>query len=698
MNQHALEVLELEQIRQIVSGLAATSLGKEAALRMAPIADLAKIRSSLAQTMELSGLMHRDFRLPLAGVHDIKIPIRQVVELHRPFEPKELLELESTLNASKEFYKVLSNVPENCPALKALSRHFVSFDKITSQTEKMIDRRGRIADDATPRLAELRKKKNDLAFKMRGLIEGLIASKNIRKHLQSPDIMLRNGRFVLPVKILSKSNLEGIIQGKSASGETVFIEPGVIVESGNEYQDLLIEESREETTILWRLTRAVLGRKDDILRVRDVLAWMDFTSAKARFAIEFRCAAPEIATNAVLELRDIRHPILLANARKLNPDFPDKWFAQIVPASVRIGDSFTTLIITGPNTGGKTVLLKTVGLSVAMSLSGCPIPAATGCRVPLYSDVLADIGDEQSIEQNLSTFSAHMTNVVDVLKNAGENSLVLLDELGAGTDPKEGAALSQAILNELLRRKARTIVTTHLGELKSYAYTTSGVENASLEFDPATLKPTFRLFMGQAGSSNAVSIAQSLGLPAPLIEDATKMLSGADRSSDELMLKMQELRAAAERNRIETEELLNAAKLRERELAEKIALVEKKAVVVSAEADIELDEKIRAARSKISEALKTLQNAPQPHAEKAAELEKIVDEILVHTPIEQKRREFASNLKKDMDVFVISLNKAGRIRKINKQKEQLTVQVGPMTVETGFSNVSWLNAPAGENR
>jgi DNA mismatch repair protein MutS2 len=695
MEKHTLDVLEFETIVQIVSGYAAGALGREVAARMEPIRERDKLRASLDQTMELVRLLENGKRLPLAGVHDLKKHIRQAVELHRPFEPKEILDIESTLRASKSFYRLLSRLHDSFPSLKRLAKHFVSFDNITSLTEKMIDRRGKVADDASDRLKEVRKKITGLKFKLRGRIEEIIKTKKMRKHLRTAEITLRNGRFVLPVKTHNKGFVEGIIHGKSSSGETVFIEPEAIVLEGNELQYLLFEENREVTTILWRLTRSVLSRKDDILRVRDVFAWMDFTYAKARYAMDFRCAAPEIADGAGLELKDARHPILLSFARKELAEKSDDWAERVVPLTLRIGGDFTTLIITGPNTGGKTVALKTAGLCTVMALSGCPIPASPESSIPMFSHVLADIGDEQSIEQNLSTFSAHIARIISIMKNADEKSLVLIDELGAGTDPQEGAALSRAVLDELLSRRARVIATTHLGELKEYAYTREGVENASFEFDMETLSPTYRLFLGQPGNSNALKIAGRLGLDAGLLEAAEKNLAGGDRTAAELIQQMQKLRSQAENNLRTAEEKVSDLREKQEDLDRKTKQAEKKAEILAVEADTEIDEKLRSARKHIMDALRELKNAPKPHGDRAAELEQIISRELAQTPLESKRREFARSLKKGQDVFIITFSRKGRIKKINKAKERLTVQMGAMELETDFSDVSWLEGVKG---
>lgn len=690
METHTIEVLELENVRRIVANYASCGLGREVALKMAPLKDRDKIDKSLKQAEELAELLSEEKRLPLSGLHDLKKLIRQAVELHRPFEPSELLDIESTLKTAKSLSTFFYKLPAKYHGLKGLSRRFKPFDKIIDLIERMIDRRGKVADNASEKLEKVRAKMHKLKFALRDKIEGIIQSRQIRKHLQNSDVTIRNGRFVLPVKVHSKNFVEGILHGKSTSGETVYIEPEQIVLDGNEYQDLLFEENREVTTVLWRCTRSVLGRKRDILELRDILAWVDFTYAKARFALEYRCSAPAISADDGLELKEARHPLLISLALK-NKEKDEDVFEKVVPSDVRIGEDFRMLVITGPNTGGKTVALKTLGLLTLMALSGCPVPASPESRVPVFSKVLADIGDEQSIEQSLSTFSSHVGNIKRILDQADDKTLVLLDELGSGTDPQEGGALARAVLEKLLEKKTLTVATTHLGELKEFAYTHSGVQNASLEFDRETFKPTFRMFIGQPGNSNALKIAANLGLSEKVLARAGELLGGEDTETSQVISKMQDLRSEAEKNRNETSRVLEEAREKEKQLEAEREKTAKKEKVLSEEADRRVDAILKSTRDKIMHLLKDLKSAPAPHGEKALSLEKLLESELADSPLESRRREFAQSLKKGQEVYIISFARQGRIKTINKTKEKIVVQMGPMEVETDFTNVSWID-------
>jgi DNA mismatch repair protein MutS2 len=693
-----LDILEFDTVRREIANFASSVLGRSAALATVPFENLEETTTALRETSELKRILADGRRIPIQGLHDISGYIKDAVDNNRPLEAKQFLEIESTLTASKELRAFFLRLDEQAnPALRALGEKCIAFDNIIGSIEDAIDRRGRVSDDASPRLSALRRDIDDLKRSLRKKIEGIIRRRNIRKYLQDDNITLRDNRFVLPVKSANKQMVRGIIHGKSQSGETVFIEPQDIVAEGNELSELLFEETAEVTRVLWSLTRIILAIQNDLSGLREVLARVDLTYAKSRFALAHFCNEPIIAREGPFELHEARHPILLILARqaalKDKKETSEGLFrSAVVPSTIKLGREFDMLVITGPNTGGKTVALKTAGLCTVMALSGMHIPASRDSQIPFFRNIFADIGDEQSIEQSLSTFSSHVARLVQILKNAGPDTLALIDELGSGTDPDEGAALGESILDAIREKGVKALVTTHLGALKSYAYRKDRVENASVSFDVETLAPTFVLSIGQPGNSNAISIAERLGISESIIAAARKGMEGSSDESRELISIMEELRSKAEKQLeaaratgMETEKLKETAEKKLDELDAQKETIER-------EADMEIDALLTKAREHILKLSRELKNAPKAVRDVTETLEKAIEDEIVHTPLGQKRDTFARSLKKGEDVYVIPFRKSGTITRINKAKERVTVNIDGLSVETDFSSVSWVES------
>ena len=439
---------------------------------------------------------------------------------------------------------------EDCPLLGNLAQWLQAHRSIEEEIGRCIAGEEEISDGASPALLRIRRSMRIANDRVRERLGNMIRSATFQKYLQEPLVTIRNGRFVLPVKQEYRQNVPGLIHDQSGSGATLFIEPTAVVELGNEYKKLLGEEEEEIQRILSELTALCAPYSQDILEGLGILGQVDLAFAKARLGREMEGVQPEMDQQGFLRIIKGRHPLI-----------PKE---QVVPIDVWLGEEFTTLIITGPNTGGKTVTLKTVGLFALMAQSGLFIPAQTGSRLPVFQAVYGDIGDEQSIEQSLSTFSSHMTNIVEILKQADAGSLVLLDELGAGTDPVEGAALAMSILEELHSRGCRTVATTHYSEIKAFALTRAGMENASMEFDVDRLCPTYRLFIGIPGKSNAFEISKRLGMEERLIEKAREYLKNEDVKFEDVISGAEaQRRQAEEERRLAAAERDATAKLRE---------------------------------------------------------------------------------------------------------------------------------------
>lgn len=516
MDSHSLRVLEYDAIRQRVVGLCSGTLGQERATAMEPSTEEWDVRRRLAETTEAARLAALPGGPSFGGIHDIRPAIRLgavggVVEAHV------LLMVADTVAAARKLRAYLLQRQESAPALAEHARRIVELPHLEAAIYEAIDEHAEVRDDATGLLLRLRRELRATRQRMTDRLHAIVRSPVYRDMLQDPVITTRDGRYCIPVKSEYRVQFGGLVHDQSSSGATVFMEPTSVVELGNELRQTEVRERQEVERILRELTGRVGSVAEDLFHLVDALGELEFIWARARLGLSIDATEPLINKEGFVGLRRARHPLLAG---------------PVVPVDIELGREHSLLIITGPNTGGKTVSLKTAGLLALMAQSGLHIPAHEGSTLPIFRGIFADIGDEQSIQQSLSTFSGHITNIARILGQVDElggRSLVLMDEVGAGTDPGEGAALAKAILQHLHRKGARTIATTHYGELKEFAYSTPGVQNASVEFDLETLRPTYRLLIGIPGSSNAFSIAARLGLPAEVVETAQGMI-GTDRA------------------------------------------------------------------------------------------------------------------------------------------------------------------------
>lgn len=533
MDYDSLRPLEFEQVRARLAAHTAFSASHTLALELEPSGDPLQVTTQQQETTEARRLLDQQPQLGVGSARDVRAATR-TARVGGMIQAFEFLELRGTLLSARNLRKNILRAAENFPRLAFIAESLSDAPRVVDEIGRVFNDNGEIADEASPELARIRRELRIAQQRVMERLQHLITSSQYTKYLQDPIITQREGRYVVPVRAEARGRINGIVHDASASGATLFIEPLAVVELGNRVRELSIQEQREIDRILRELTLLVGDHADTIDYTVETLAQLDLAFAKAKYAAELKAVAPIIDQGSreqppYLELIQARHPLL-------DPD-------TVVPISLELQRSFSILIITGPNTGGKTVSLKTVGLLALMSQSGLHIPAREGSRLPVYSGVFADIGDEQSIAQSLSTFSGHMKNIVHILRAADERSLLLFDELGAGTDPVEGAALARAIVQNLLERRISAMIATHYSELKAFAHTTPGVQNASMEFDIETLAPTFRLILGIPGRSNAFAIATRLGLGPALVDRARENVG---KSNEELETLLTQLKKARE--------------------------------------------------------------------------------------------------------------------------------------------------------
>lgn len=557
-----LETLEFNKIRDKVSSKARTAYGKKICADMAPCTDYGYVEENLAWTGEAMTHIMRFGCLPLGGFRDLTEAL-SYAEAGGTLSCAQLLSVASFLRSADAVRDALSKarsagspfVDETEPHIVKAIEETGTDDRLLKAIDEAILGDNEVSDRASRTLAEIRREKKSTAAGIRSLLERVI--ENGGDMLQESIITIRESRYCIPIKADFKGRIEGIVHGASSTGQTLFVEPMSVVEANNKISELNAQEEAEILRILGEFTADFIADKEIFVKDIDIVSGLDYAFAKGEYGIETESACARLNSNGVISLRKARHPLI------------DK--DKVVPVDINIGEKYNTLVVTGPNTGGKTVSLKTCGLLALMTMAGLAIPAGDGSEVCVYDRVLADIGDEQSIEQSLSTFSAHVSHIVFILKNIRGRSLVLLDELGSGTDPAEGAALAVAIIDELRSKNCITMATTHYKELKSYAVETEGVMNASCEFDTETLAPTYRLIIGRPGSSNAFVISKRLGLPERVLNSAKENLSTEEIAYETLLAKAeQDAKAAADalkENEKLKAELSAAAKALEEEKA-----------------------------------------------------------------------------------------------------------------------------------
>ena len=523
ISDKTLRTLEFDKILDRLQEYASFSAGKEAALALKPATDVEAAQALLGQTSEARRLLEARPATHLGGAHDVRPAVRRA-QVGAILTPAELLDIGGTLGAAARLRSAALKDDLDIPWLRKQAERMAESPPLVRSLEETFSERGEVLDSASPALRRIRAEISSAQGRLMDRLNSMVSSAENRSNLQEPIVTMRNGRYVIPVRQEARSKVPGIVHDQSASGQTVFVEPLAVTEMNNRLKELQLSEEREIERIFQALSERVSAQAPELAETVDALVAVDLAFARAKFAGALRATEPTLNAQGRISLTSARHPLLQGD---------------VVPISVWLGDTFRVLVITGPNTGGKTVALKTVGLLTLMAQSGMHIPAAQESQVAVFARVFADIGDEQSIEQSLSTFSSHMRNIIAMLPEIDPDSLVLLDELGAGTDPAEGAALARALLTTLLESGARAVVTTHYSELKTFAHEESGVENASVEFDVETLSPTYRLIIGLPGRSQALAIAKRLGMPQQILLQARQYVSTGAVRVEKLLSQIQ---------------------------------------------------------------------------------------------------------------------------------------------------------------
>ena len=642
MDEKALTTLEFDKVLARLARHASFSAGRELALALRPSTDYDEVVRNQRLTAEARRLREMQPRSGLGGVYDVR-QLANKANLGGILDPSELLEAAGTLAAGralKEAVLRLGGPPaDKLPLLAEIAGRITELAEVAGEIYRCITPRAEVADNASPALALIRRDLRTVHDRLYAKLQEMLSSSETRGAIQEPIITLRDGRYVIPIKVEARSQVQGIVHDVSASGATIFVEPLATVELGNNWRETQAEEQREVERVLKRLS-ALIGRAAHAIGVNiESLAEIDLAFAKAAFAGEL--GATELPYDGEPQPWLVRAPEVLHVVNARHPLLP----VEAVPITLSVGGTYSVLLITGPNTGGKTVALKTVGLLSAMAQSGLPVPADAGSRLPVFASVHADIGDEQSIEQSLSTFSSHMTNIIGILASAGPNSLVLLDELGAGTDPDEGSALARAIIERLLETGCLTVATTHHGELKVFAHTTTGVMNASVEFDVETLAPTYRISIGLPGSSNALAIAERLGLPRDVVEVARGSIDPERAHAESLLAEIQRERAAAEdARRAELLARKEAEEIRLR-LEEKLDALEEEREQILANARAEAEEELSRVRQLLAHAGRRIERQkPEAAAEKVAAAEAVAETLKPPPPSPGRRRRKGGDL------------------------------------------------------
>ena len=541
MNPKTYKTLEYTKIIERLTELASSPLGREMCEKLEPSIDLDEITLLQKQTSDALSRLWKKGAVSFSGTRDIRGSLKRL-EIGSTLSAKEILDISSVLNVALRI-KPLAKITDKEDSEEyedSLAEFFASIEPlspINNEVKRCIIAEDEIADDASANLSSIRRSIKATNDKIHNLINSMVNSQTVRTYLQDNVVTMRNGRYCLPVKAEYKSSMPGMIHDQSATGSTIFVEPMGVVQMNNELSELAIKEQREIEKILADLSNLLAEHIDEIHTDLMVLSQLDFIFARAALSKALKCSEPDFNTDGIINLKCARHPLL------------DQ--SKVVPIDVRLGENYNLLVVTGPNTGGKTVSLKTVGLLTLMGQSGLHIPADEHSKLSVFNQVYADFGDEQSIEQSLSTFSSHMTNIIKILDKADDKSLVLFDELCAGTDPVEGAALAISILTFLHNLNVKTMTTTHYSELKVFALSTEGVENACCEFNVETLSPTYRLLIGIPGKSNAFAISLKLGLPGFIVDDAKGRLNEDSKSFEDILTDLEESKITIEREKEE---------------------------------------------------------------------------------------------------------------------------------------------------
>ncbi|MGG6312486.1 endonuclease MutS2 [Paenibacillus macerans] len=687
MDEKILKTMEYRKIIDQLAHYSQTPMGKSVAEALQPSSELEDVKRRLQATDESFKVDRLKGAPGFGGIVDMT-PAAKRARIGGTLNPHELLGVATTLEAARRIKRYLASTHEEheVPLLFTLSDGLSEQKPLEDAIKRCIDDSSEVLDSASAELAQIRRELRGGEVRIREKLDAMIRSSSVSKMLQDQLITIRGDRFVIPVKAEYRSHFGGIVHDQSGSGATLFIEPESIVAMNNKLRETRLREEREIEVILQKLTSLVGEQAELLLYDGDVLGQLDFIFAKARLARELKGTLPRMNDRGFLKLKKGRHPLI-------SPD-------QVVPIDVELGNQYTTIIVTGPNTGGKTVTLKTIGLLSLMAMSGLFVPAEDGSQLCVFDAIYADIGDEQSIEQSLSTFSSHMTNIISILSRMTPKSLVLLDELGAGTDPAEGSALAVAILEHIHAMGSRMVATTHFSELKAYAYERKGVINASMEFDVNTLSPTYRLLVGVPGRSNAFAIAERLGLPEQILEYARGEVTEEDMRVENMIASLEQNRLGAEQERETAEKLRRELEaLRGRHEAELEKLEQQRDKRLE-KAEAEASAIIAKARQEAEKIIEDLRRLAQEEGAAVKEHKLIAARKQLDDALPQGRKKSGAvrkaakpprQIESGDEVMVYSLNQKGHVVELSGSKEAI-VQLGIMKMKVSLDDMELIAA------
>ncbi|WP_017726653.1 endonuclease MutS2 [Halalkalibacterium ligniniphilum] len=688
--KHVLRVLEYEKMKKQLLEHVSSSLGRQKIDQLKPSTDLEEVQLWQNQTFEGSTVLRLRSHVPLGGIFDIRAHVKRA-KIGGGLQASELLEIASTIYGGRQVKKFIETLVEEeeikLPLLHELVHAIEPLTDIERAIKQCIDDNGHVLDSASPALRTLRHQIRSYESSVRSKLESITRSSNTAKMLSDAIVTIRNDRFVIPVKQEYRGAFGGIVHDQSASGATLFIEPQAVVTINNQLREAKAKEAREIERILAELSEKTAEFADELLINVETLADLDFIFTKARYGKAVKGTKPSLNDRGYLLLKRARHPLIPGET--------------VVPIDVELGGSFSSLIITGPNTGGKTVTLKTVGLLTLMAQSGLYIPAEEDSEMAIFKQVFADIGDEQSIEQSLSTFSSHMTNIVQILKKVDHESLVLFDELGAGTDPTEGAALAIAILDDVYRRGARVVATTHYSELKGYAYNREGAMNASVEFNVETLRPTYRLLIGVPGRSNAFAISRRLGLEDSIIERAKAQIDADSDQMEKMIASLEESRKSSEQEWKEASSIRQEAERLRADLVKEMEALEREKERILQEAEERAAQAVKEAKEEaewiISELRELQKEGLAVKEHQLIDAKKHLEEAVPKLTARQKQVKKES-AKKNPDlvpgdeVKVLSFGQKGHI--VEKlADDEYQVQIGIMKMKVKKEDLQYVDRP-----
>lgn len=688
MQQRIFKVLEFDKVKEQLLTHVASSLGREKVMQLMPSVDYAEVVKRQDATDEAVTVLRVKGNVPLGGIYDIR-PYVKRASIGSTLGTTELLDVASTIYGTRQMKKFIEELTEeefSLPILQENAEQLTPLPQVEQSIKNSIDENGVMLDGASDKLRSIRQRLRTTESRIREKLESLIRSSSAQKMLSDAIVTIRNDRFVIPVKQEYRNAYGGIVHDQSSSGATLFIEPQAIVTLNNELQEAKVQEKQEIERILIELTKEVAEVASELQHNVIVLAELDFTFTKGKYSHKLKASKPKMNENGYIKLFKAMHPLI-----------PKE---DVVANDIELGGDYSTIVITGPNTGGKTVTLKTIGLFTLMAQSGLQIPALDGSEMAVFNHVFADIGDEQSIEQSLSTFSSHMVNIVEILKDVDYKSLVLFDELGAGTDPQEGAALAISILDEVHQRGARVIATTHYPELKAYGYNREGVINASVEFDIETLSPTYKLLIGVPGRSNAFEISKRLGLADRVIERAKGFIDTETNTVENMIASLEESRRQAEDELQEAEALRKSAEKLHKELQNQILEFNEQRDRLYEKAEQKAAETVDAAKEEAEEVIRQLRKMSRSQHALIKEHELIEAKKRLEGAVPTLEKSGKKTVdKKNVQTFnpgdevkVISFGQKGTlIEKVSSNEWQ--VQMGIMKMKVKENNMEYIGSP-----